>query len=674
MSEIGREKGQENVYLHDIPLSQAWERLEAALAQEGLWRPLSREEIALEDGLGRVTAQPVWARVSAPHYHAAAMDGYALRSADTHGASDRNPVVLQIGDRSRYVDTGDPLPEWADAVVPIEDVEPVGRVENQRAQEAVRLRAGVTPWANVRPMGEDMVATELVLPAGHTLRPVDLGAIAGSGHGALVVWRKARVAVVPTGSELVEPGSRLRPGEIVEYNSLVLAAQVRSWGGEATRYPIIEDDFEQIRAAAAEAAREHDLVLIIAGSSAGSEDYSAQVVRDLGRLLVHGIAVRPGHPVILGMIERARGDEGQALEEAPGGRDAASVPVIGVPGYPVSAALTGEIFVEPLLSRWQGKTPLAPEQVRAVLTRKVHSSLGDDEYLRVTVGRVGERLVAAPLSRGAGVISSLVRADGIVLIPAGVQGVQAGEEVEVRLYRTQAEVERTLVVLGSHDLTIDLMAQHLATRGVRVSSANLGSLGGLIALRRGEAHLAGSHLLDPESGEYNLAYIERYLPDTPVVVMGWVDREQGLVLPKGNPKGLSGLEDFAGGDVRYVNRQRGAGTRVLLDYQLEKLGIPGETIPGYEHEQYSHLTVAATVAAGRADCGLGIRAAADALDLDFIPLYQERYDLVIPKQHFEHHKLQPLHDLMQDQDFRRHVLSLPGYDTEPMGKIIAEMG
>jgi putative molybdopterin biosynthesis protein len=664
MSEKRTEGDHESVYLHDIPLSQAWECFEQALAQAGLWKALSAEEIALEEGLGRVTARPVWASVSAPHYHAAAMDGYALNSADTRGATDRSPVRLVIGEQAQYVDTGDPLPDWADAVVPIEHVEPIGRTENQRALEVVRLRASVAPWANVRPMGEDMVATELVLPAGHTLRPVDLGAVAGCGHEAVIVWRRPRVAVIPTGSELVEPGTKLSPGQIVEYNSLVLSTQVQSWGGEATRYPIVEDHFETIRSTVAEAGREHDLVLIIAGSSAGSEDYSARVVRDLGQVLVHGIAVRPGHPVILGMLDL----DGEETT------DGKNVPVIGIPGYPVSAVLTGEIFVEPLVARWQGRAPLEPKQVKAVLTRKVHSSLGDDEYLRVTVGRVGDRLVAAPLSRGAGVISSLVRADGIVLIPAGVQGVQAGEEVEVRLYRTMAEVERTLVVLGSHDLTIDLMAQHLAVRGARLSSANLGSLGGLIALRRGEAHLAGSHLLDPESGEYNLAYIDRYLPDTPVVIMGLVNREQGLILPHGNPKGLSGLEDLAGGDVRYVNRQRGAGTRVLLDYHLEQLGISGESIPGYEQEEYSHLLVAASVASGRADCGMGIRAAAVALDLDFIPLFQERYDLVIPRRHFEHSKMRPLLDLLQDQDFRRDVLSLPGYDTAPMGTVIAEMG
>lgn len=673
--------GQESVYLHDIPLTTAWERFERALAGEGLWQPLEQLEIPLDAALGKVTAQPIWADLSSPHYHAAAMDGYALRSRETHGATDRKPISLRIGDQALYVDTGDPIPTWADAVVPIEDVEPHGRVENARAQEAVRLRASLSPWVNVRPMGEDMVATELVLPADHTLRPVDLGAIAGSGHDTVAVWREPRVAIIPTGSELVEPGQEMDPGDIVEYNSLVLAAQVRSWGGKPTRHPLVEDDFERIQAAVREVARDHDLVLLIAGSSAGSEDYSARVVRDLGELLVHGVAVRPGHPVILGMVvvrtsdstgsSRRTGEKASARPAPDAEHGEKKVPIIGVPGYPVSAALTGEIFVEPLLARWQGRQPYEPRTLSAVITRKVHSSLGDDEYLRVTVGRVGKRLVAAPLSRGAGVISSLVRADGIVLIPAGVQGFQAGEEVQVRLYRTMEEVERTLIVLGSHDLTIDLMAQHLARRGLRLSSANLGSLGGLIALRRGEAHLAGCHLLDPESGAYNLPYIERYLPDVPVVVVGLVNREQGLIIPEGNPKGLKGLDDLAGGAIRIVNRQRGAGTRVLLDYHLDKLGIDGESIPGYSHEEFSHLTVAATVASGRADCGLGIRAAAEALGQDFVALYQERYDLVIPRVHFTGHKVQPLLELLDDQAFRDEVAALPGYDPTPMGRMIA---
>jgi putative molybdopterin biosynthesis protein len=672
----------ESIYLHDIPLERAWSALTEALEQAHLWGGLEKEEVPLDRALGRVTAEPVWAKISSPHYHAAAMDGYALRAAESDGASDRSPVTLTIGDSATYVDTGDAMPSWADAVVPIEHVE---RIQGETGDlEAIRLRAGLAPWSHVRPMGEDMVATELVLPAGRVLQPVDLGAIAGSGHATVQVWRKPRVAVIPTGTELVPPGTAVQAGDIIEYNSLVIAAQVESWGGSATRYPIVQDDLESIRTTVAEASVLHDLVLINAGSSAGSEDFTAAIVQDLGELIAHGVAVRPGHPVILGMIVRApgaagsvRGGESAGMADAPPEAmvaSSSSVPVIGVPGYPVSAALTAEIFVKPLLARWQGLQPQAPRTLEAVMTRKVHSSLGDDEFLRVTVGNVGDRYVAAPLSRGAGVITSLVRADGIVLIPAGVQGIQAGETVRVQLYRAMDEIERTILVLGSHDLTIDLMAQFLAPHGARLSSANLGSLGGLIALRRGEAHLAGSHLLDPDTGEYNLDYIQKYMPGIPVVVVGLVNREQGLLVAGGNPMQISGMEDLAREDLQFVNRQRGAGTRLLLDYHIAQLGIEPTSIRGYEREEFTHLAVAAAVASGRADCGLGIRAAAGALDLDFIQLFQERYDLIIPKVHYDSPKLEPLLHLLETADFKQAVETLPGYNTEPMGERIAELG
>lgn len=648
-----------DVYLHDIPLDEALARLQRALEQAGLDRPLEGESVPLDQALGRVTAAPVWARVSSPHYHAAAMDGYALQAARTAGASERAPVRLAVPGEACYLDTGDLLPEWADAVVPIEQVEPQGAGPDPRAPAAVLLRAPLPPWTHVRPMGEDLVATELVLPEGHVLRPVDLGALAGSGHADVLVRRRPRVAVIPTGSELVPITPAPPAGRIIEFNSLVLAAQVQAWGGQAARWPIVPDEPERIVAALREAAAGHELVLLNAGSSAGSEDFSARAVEALGELLVHGVAVRPGHPVVLGLL-RPAGPEGRA------------VPVIGVPGYPVSAALTGEIFVEPLLARWLGRPPAEPPTVEAVLTRKVHSSAGDDEYLRVTVGRVGERIVAAPLARGAGVLTSLVRADGLVVIPAGVQGLEAGESVRVRLYRSAGDLERTILALGSHDLTLDLMAQFLAARGRRLASANLGSLGGLVALRRGEAHLAGSHLLDPASGETNLPYVRQYMPGVPAVLITLVGREQGLLVAPGNPRGIRSLEDLARDDVSYINRQRGSGTRLLLDHHLGRLGIDPQSVRGYAREEYTHLAVAAAVASGRVDCGLAVRAAAQALGLDFVPLFHERYDLVIPRQHFDAPLLRPLLDLLEDPAFHAAVAALPGYDVGPMGRRAGE--
>ena len=650
-----------SIYLHDIPLPEAIARFTEALENAHLGGLLGEEEIELnQQARGRVLSRPIWAKISSPHYHAAAMDGFAVRAGETHGATQTSPVVLEYPLQAEYVDTGDLIPEGFNAVIPIENVETLNSVDEvvreARQPAKIRIREAVVPWAHVRPLGEDMIATQLVLPAGHQLRPVDLGAVAGSGHASVFVSRKPRVAVIPTGTELVEIGTSIRPGDIIEYNSLVLSAQVEEWGGSASRLAKVDDDLKKILGAVKSAAQSHDLILLNAGSSAGSEDFSAKVVETLGELLVHGVAVRPGHPVILGILDLESGRK---------------VPIIGVPGYPVSAALTGEIFVEPVLARWLGRLPHEPEEIEAEITRKITSPGGDDDYQRVVVGRVGDRLLAAPLQRGAGVVSALVRADGLAVIPRGSQGEEAGAKVRVRLYRSRSEVERTIFVIGSHDLTLDLLAQFLSPRKRRLTSANVGSLGGLVSLRRGEAHLAGSHLLDPATGEYNISYIKQYLPNIPVRVVGLVKRQQGLIVRKGNPKNIRGLSDLSREDILFINRQRGAGTRVLLDYHLDKLGIARDEIKGYSQEEYTHLMIAAAIASGRADCGMGIAAAAAALDMDFIPLFEERYDLIVPEEYYSSELLSPIWEVLDDDGFKQNVNELPGYNTDVLGTVIA---
>lgn len=675
-----------SVYLHDIPLPTAQERFRQALEEAGLWRVLAVETIPLdEQALGRVTAEPLWARVSSPNYHASAMDGFAVRAEDTEGAGPTTPIQLSVlsdplSVQAQYVDTGDPLPEWANAVIPIENTEAIEAKGNLtsdlRHPASIRIRSAVAPWTHVRPLGEDIVATQLVLPAGHTLRPADLGAVAASGHAEVKVARPPRVAILPTGTELVQIGSELKRGEILEYNSLVLAAQVKAMGGIPTRFPITPDNFDDICARVAEAARAQDMILLNAGSSAGAEDFSARVVEKLGTLLVHGVAVRPGHPVILGLIARkeaamktSRKQESASGEYTPRNH---VIPIIGVPGYPVSAALTVDIFAEPVIARWLGRRPLELPEVEASLTRKITSPAGDDDFVRVAVGRVGEKLLAAPLSRGAGVITSLVRADGLMLLPRGEQGAEAGQKVRVRLVRGQSDLDKTIFCIGSHDVILDLLAQFLAGHDRRFVSSNVGSQGGLIALKRGEAHLAGSHLLDPGTGEYNRAALQQYLPKVPVRLVCLVHREQGLMTRRGNPMNIRNLVSLARPEVRFVNRQRGAGTRLLLDYQLNLMGIHPSQIRGYNEEEYTHLGVAAAVASGRADCGLGIPAAAAALDLDFIPLFHERYDLVIPLTYAQSPLLAPLFDVIHDAAFRNAVEALPGYDVREMGRMILE--
>ncbi|MHC1740789.1 MAG: molybdopterin biosynthesis protein [Anaerolineaceae bacterium] len=657
------------MYLHDIPLEKANDLFYQALHDAGLDHLLGTELIPLdEEAIGRILANSVVASRCSPHYHASAMDGFAVIAVETSLATLTRPVTLRLPEQAQYVDTGDPMPEGRNAVIPIENVESLlsdGSIcshEKASQPDMIRIRAGVTPWSHVRPMGEDIVISQLILAPGQKLRPADLGAAAAGGACDLIVAKKPIVGVIPTGTELVKIGVDAKCGELIEFNSVVLASQVIEWGGEPKRYPILSDDYAAICEQIKQAISECDLVLVNAGSSAGSEDYTARAVENLGELLVHGVAIRPGHPVILGMLPRPELD----------GETTKWVPVIGVPGYPVSAAITGEIIVKPLLEKWLGLPDYKePNEIEAILTRKVASPAGDDDYLRVVLGYVEGRLLATPLSRGAGVITSLSKADGIVIIPRNVQGINSGEKVRVRLYKQEEELHRTILTIGSHDLSIDILAQFLSPYGKRLVSSNSGSLGGLMALQQHEAHFAGTHLLDVETGEYNLSYIRKYCPALPVHVFGWVERIQGILVPRGNPKKISGIKDLQREDVTFINRQRGSGTRNLLDYWIKQLSVNPNQIKGYEMEEYTHLAVATAVASGRADCGLAIEASAQILDLDFIPLFEETYQIVMPDTSLEDPLLKPVMDLMTDLRFKNAILALPGYKAGHLGDTVA---
>ena len=635
-------------YLSDIPLDEAIRKFDRALAGTGALRHTASEIVPLDRANGRVTAEPVWAERSSPHYDAAAMDGVAVRAADTVGASETSPKKLSVGDQAVWVDTGDPMPRDADAVIMVEDV-------HEADGATIEIYAPVSPYQHVRALGEDIAAAELALPQSHRLRPHDLAACAASGLTEVAVRTPPRVAIIPTGSELTPLGTTPKPGEIIEFNSLMLAAMVEEWGGAAVRHPPVPDDFDLLARAVSKAVSESDIVIVNAGSSAGAEDFTSKVVSHLGEVAVHGVAIKPGHPLVLGVVE--------------------SKPVLGIPGYPVSAAVTCEKFLRPLIERMLG-TPSQPrERTQAVMSRKVHSSLGEDEFLRVRLGRVGGRTVAAPIQRGAGVVMSLVRADGIVTIPRFSEGVDAGEQVEVELLRPLESLDTTIVAIGSHDVTIDLIASELRRADPRMTlaSSNVGSLGGLLALRRGEAHLAGTHLLDEATGEYNVSFARRYVQNEEIVLVTLVHREQGLIVPPGNPKSIESLDDLARGGVRFVNRQRGSGTRVLLDYLLREGSIEPDDIYGYEREEFTHLAVAAAVAGGVADVGAGVLSAARALGMDFVPLSTERYDLAIPRRHYESDLLTPLLSLIRSDDFKRQVDALGGYDTSSTGLVAAEV-
>ena len=452
-----------NVYLNEVPLDEAVRRFFAALERTGAIGALPGEPIAVDvAAMDRITAEPVFARISSPHYHACAMDGVAVKSASTFAASERRPVTLRLGEDAVMADTGDPLPFGFDAVIMVEDL-----VET--TDDSVTIIAAAKPWQHVRSVGEDVVATELVLAENHAIRAVDIGAMLAAGVVQVQVRRRPRVVIIPTGDELVAPGSRLRTGDIVEFNSRIIGGLVSEWGGEPVFHEIVRDDFEAITQAVRQASAECDIVIVNAGSSAGSEDYTSAVVDGLGEVIVHGVAIA-GQPTILGIVD---------------GR-----PFIVVPGYPVSASLACELFLKPLMARMLAR-PVEPlTSVNAIATRRIVSTPGATEFVRVKVGDVGGKLVVTPLPRGAGAIMSLVKADGIVRVPPSAQGVDEGASVQVELLRSLDQIRRTIMAIGSHDLALDILSTFLARAypGMSLSSAHVGSMGGLMAMRRGEAY------------------------------------------------------------------------------------------------------------------------------------------------------------------------------------------
>ncbi|MCF6092917.1 molybdopterin biosynthesis protein [Microaerobacter geothermalis] len=631
-------KGMRKIYLEDTPLLQA----KLQLMEKA---PLERkvEQIPTQNARGRVTAHPIFAHLSMPHYHASAMDGIAVNAERTYGAHEQNPVYLERGKDFVYIDTGDPLPEGFDSVIMIENVQ-------QHGEEEVEIIEPASPWQHVRQVGEDVISGEVIVPGNHRLRPVDLGAILAGGVTQIPVIKKPIAGIIPTGTELIPPSRELNKGEIIEFNGTVFSAYLEEWGAEPLYHGIVKDDYEAIKQAVLQMVEKADMVLLNAGSSAGSEDYTVHVIEEIGEVITHGVATRPGKPVVLGVVN--------------------GKPVIGLPGYPVSAYLALEWFVRPLIYQCYGLPEPKRPTLRATLGRRVVSVMGADEFVRMTIGAIDGKYVANPLTRAAGVTMSLVRADGLLVIPSNSLGYEQGEEVEIELYRSLDEINGTTVMSGSHDLTIDILGSqfHQKYPSRYLFSSHVGSMGGILAIRKGEAHVAGIHLFDEESGEYNIPFVKKMLGDQEVVLVNLVYRTQGWIVKRGNPLGIEKIEDLFQSHIRYINRQRGAGTRLLFDYLIKKTGLQANQLIGYDREAYSHLSVAAAVAGGSADCGLGIYSAAKAMDLDFIPVGEERYDLLMTRKYYESEAGQELLELIQSPSFQSEVESLGGYSMRDVGR------
>lgn len=636
-------------YLTNIACEEAIERLLDALDELG--GGVQKELVPVSESLGRITAEPLYARISAPHYHACAMDGIALQASVTFGATSTTPVVVQP-DRYVVVDTGDPLPDGCDAVVMVEDVVlPEGVGMHDLGVCPVTLYMASSPWGNVRQIGEDICAGEMLLTSGTAISPAAMGAMLAAGIAEVPVVVRPKVGIIPTGDEVVSPCPDPKPGDVMEFNSTIFAGMVRSWGGEPVTYPITPDSPEAVRDALLRAVSECDAVLLNAGSSAGRDDYSARVVADAGELLFHGVAIKPGKPAMAGIVR--------------------GVPVIGVPGYPVSGIVVVESLLRRVLERFLGASFADGVSAEATLARPCTSSLKHKEYVRVRLGAVEGKLVATPLSRGAGVVTSFVKADGIMEIPQNSEGFEAGEKTRVRLLRPLAQIERSLVVIGSHDPLIDEIAQimHVKQPELSVASTHVGSMGAIVAAKRHENHCGGIHLLDEATGEYNASYLERHFPQGGVRQVECVYRQQGFMVAPGNPLGIESLADLAQEGMRYVNRQKGSGTRILSDYLCKQENVDPASIYGYDHEEFTHTAVAALVESGAADAGMGIYSAAKIYGLGFVPVCEEQYDLLIPDYAWDTPMVQALLEVLQSEEFRARIEAMGGYRVESPGMV-----
>ncbi|UWZ80382.1 molybdopterin biosynthesis protein [Geoalkalibacter halelectricus] len=634
-----------NIYLHTLPVPEALERARAALDRAAL---VATQRTPTHEAAGRVTAAPIYAHLSSPPYHSAAMDGYAVRAEDTFGAREEAPLKLEPGRTCFAVNTGQALPENTNAVIRIEDI-------ITRADGALEIEAAAYPWMHVRRVGDDVIATELLLPQNHLLSPYDIGALLTAGVWEVDTWEPIRLTFVPTGDEVLDFTTRPtpQPGQVVESNSQIFQALAHQWGAVTRRVPPVPDDPERLRAAVQEALEsDAHLVVVGAGSSAGSKDFTRQVFESLGQILVHGLAVSPGKPTLLAVAQ------GKLL--------------VGAPGFPSSAIVCFEEIVAPLVA-WLGhrQPPLRPRK-DVKLTRKTASKLGTEEILRLAVGTCGEQALATPFSRGAGLLSSLTRAQALARIPANSEGIEQGAELEAELLVPEANLERVLLHVGSHDNTLDLLSNELMGLAdpYRLVSTHVGSLGGLTALKDGSAMISGCHLFDPHSQDFNFPFLARYVPDIPLTLVNLAIRHQGLIVAAGNPKDIQGLADLTRADVNFVNRQRGAGTRILLDHHLQQTGIAPRSINGYQREEHTHMAVAINISSGAADCGLGIFSAARALDLDFVPLASERYDLLIPNHLLDDPRIVTLLELLRTTRIREKIAALGGYEVYLTGEIM----
>lgn len=630
-------------YPEHISLEEAWSILESE------FKTLSasfKTEAAISDALGLVLSRDITAGRNVPHYAASAVDGYALDASSTIGATPATPARVKPG-KYLWMNTGADIPSWSNAVLMVEDSSMDG--------DDLLVFKTLTPSSNVRPLGEDVMAGQIIAREGDVVSPALISLFLCAGIEKVPVIRKPKTLFIPTGDEVIARENWLsepkpKSGTVAESNSLFIEASFKRWGYEIDVSPILPDNAEILMEHVKNSVAEYDVVMVGAGSAKGRRDHTLEVFEESGRVLFRWLRMKPGRPAMAAKID--------------------GKPVICLPGFPMSTTVALWSLVYPLLNFLSDKrrccAPLVKEAVGAVDTWNTkllvqHSSpAGIQEWLRVKTALVGGTLYSWALTSGASVLWALAEADGIALLPPSALECEKGTDVTVWMTRG-VELEKRILFQGSDDPAIQLLATPVKRRGGELVSRAVGSMGGLAALSRGECHLAAAHLLDEKDGTYNDSFIERFSNGKKWERVLVFYRMQGIIVQAGNPKGIRSFEDLCRGDFVFSNRQPGAGTRVLFDHLLKQNGKSPSEVKGYEQQCTTHMEAANRVYTGLADATLGIKSAADALGLDFIPLAEEPYELVIPLEYMEHPAILALLDALKDGEWKSRVEEMGGY-------------
>ncbi len=627
-------------YLTTIPREKALSEMLNRVA------PITEEEyLPVYQCKGRILTKPVFARYSNPPFICAAMDGYATLSEKTSAADISNPLSMKKDIDVFSVNTGDPLPDNTDSVIPLEEVEDF--------DTSVIIRKPVYLWQNVRMVGEDIIEGDMLLPTNHSIRSFDIGMLLSAGITHTYVRRKPKLLIIPTGKELIDlyekPEALKEQKGLIDFNSYTLLRLGEDRGFDVKKSKIVSDKDELTNIIKA-SIDSFDVIIINAGASAGKEDYTEAVIRELGILIFHGLSMMPGKPVMGGFIKEK--------------------PVFGIPGYPVSAIVCFQSFIDPLFDRLSLTTTLR-KQIICTIPFKVPSKIGIEEIVRINLIEKGGIFYAFPLQRGASIFSSMARADATISIPENIEGYDENSQVPCVLLRDEGELQKRIHVIGSHDLSLDIIRDMLKIRhpSMEFLSTHTGSLSGLFAIKKGISDLCTTHILDEREGVYNIPAIKKYLEHIPCILINIAKRMQGLIVKKGNPKGIKGITDLGRDDIRFINRQPGSGTRFLLDAQLKEAGIDKHNIRGYDREESSHTAVAVMVKESVADTGIAIYGVTKIFSLDFIPLVEEDFDLLVTKTFTEDERFTMLIDLIQSKEFKGRLDSLGGYNTKETGTI-----